>query len=77
MCLIVCVFHTHTTHLQKDPGETSPVEVPADIVTKMLTLWNSKLMDVANTFRSKADYATGGQAARPCCNSALPACQCH
>jgi len=64
-------------NLLDDPAEARPVKVDAATLNRLEDLRKAKLSDIANTYKSEANYDTGGAAAQPCCNASHVVCRCN
>jgi arylsulfatase A-like enzyme len=63
--------------LATDPGQTTPVPLPPDVLAAVTAARDAKMADVRATFRTTTDWAGGGRAAWPCCNRNEPDCGCR
>lgn len=65
--------------LAADPGESTPVRPPQDVLDAIWSAHHALLADVANTFSSNTSYATGPTmvGSAPCCNAANAVCRCN
>ena len=65
--------------LDADPGETTPVRPPPDVLDAIWSAHRAFLLDINATFRSTTDYASGPStvASGPCCNPDNAVCRCH
>ena len=64
--------------LDADPGESTPVRPPADVLDAIFAAHRAFLADIHSTFRSNTSYATGPTtvSSGPCCNPANAVCRC-
>ena len=63
--------------LTADPGESTPITLPASIMDIIWAHHHALLLDVDNTFKSITDYSSGTMIAdAPCCNANNAGCRC-
>ena len=64
--------------LYAEPGETTPVRPPADVLDAIYAAHRAFLENVHTTFKSNTSYASGPTTvgSGPCCNPANAVCRC-
>jgi arylsulfatase G len=65
--------------LDADPGESTPVRPPQDVLDAIWTAHHALLVEVNATMRSNTSYAVGPTmvGSAPCCNAANAVCRCN
>lgn len=65
--------------LDADPGESTPVRPPQDVLDAIFAAHRAKLHDINTTFHSITNYSAGLTMAgsAPCCNASNAVCRCE
>jgi arylsulfatase G len=59
-----------------DPAESTPVTLTAAQLAEITNAHAAKLNDIQTTYKSVADYSSGGIDAEACCNKSHVVCRC-
>ena len=74
----MCIKHETPLafNVSADPGERTPVDVPAAVLRAAAAAREAKLADIAASLKHVANYTKGGHSAAPCCNADSWVCRC-
>lgn len=63
--------------LATDPGQTTPITLPADVLAAVTAARAAKEADILSTFRTTVSWGGGGRAVWACCDASMPDCGCR
>jgi hypothetical protein len=63
--------------LATDPGQTTPIKLPADVLAAVTAARDAKNADIESTFRTTINWAGGGRGSWACCDASMPDCGCR